>query len=94
MELLQVLDGADPMDLFAWTQAVAPRPLNAWGHIDFRTRATREWFERWEALIRAAIDMIDAGLAEVVIDEPGQPFEVGITEAGRGYLAETQAPLP
>ena len=43
MELLEILDGADPMDLFAWTEAVAPPPLNARGHVDYRTRATREW---------------------------------------------------
>jgi hypothetical protein len=89
-ELLGVLDGADPMDLFAWTQAVAPPPLNAHGHIDFRTRATRQWFERWEALMRASIGLIDAGLAEA-IQERGEPEQITITTAGRGYLAEMRA---
>jgi hypothetical protein len=89
-ELLEVLDGADAWGLFAWTQAVAPPPHNAWGHLDFRTRAARQWFERWEALMSAALDMIDAGLAEAT-QEPGEPEQITITEAGRGYLAEMRA---
>ena len=90
-ELLEVLDGADAMDLFAWTQAVAPQPRNAWGHVDFRTRAARQWFERWEALMSAALDMIDAGFAEFVGQADGEPAQFGITEAGRRYLAERRA---
>lgn len=90
-KLLEILDGAGPMDLFAWTQAIAPPPLNARGHIDFRTRAARQWFDRWEALMRASIDMIETGLAEVADETPGQPYKVAITDAGRGYLAEMRA---
>ena len=85
-ELLEILDGADPMDLFAWTEAVAPPPLNAWGHIDYRTRATREWHPRWIELLRASIGLIEAGLAEAT-QEPGEPEQITITDAGRRYLA-------
>ena len=90
-ELLGILDGADPMDLFAWTEAVEPPPLNAWGHIDFRTRAAREWFPRWIELVRASVGLMEAGLAEVVDETPGESELIGITEAGRRYLAETWA---
>ena len=41
--------------------------------------------------MRASVDLIDAGLAEVVDETPGQPFTVAITDAGRGYLAEMRA---
>lgn len=88
VELLGILDGADPMDLFAWTQAVEPPPLNAWGHIDFRTRAAREWFPRWTDLVRASIGLMEAGLAEVVAQVPGESQLIAITAAGRRYLAE------
>jgi hypothetical protein len=90
-ELLAILDGADPMGLSAWTEAAAPKPLNAHGHIDFRTRATRQWFERWEALMRAAIDTIDAGYAEFVGQADDEPEQFAITDAGRRYLAEMRA---
>ena len=90
MELLAILDGADPLGLTAWTHAVAPPPLNAWGHIDFRTRVTRQWFERWEALMHAALDAIDAGYAEYMGQGDDEPDQFAITEAGRRYLARTR----
>ena len=79
------------MDLFEWTEAVAPPPRNAHGHIDYRARATREWHPRWIELMRAAVGLIEAGLAEVVTDVPGGPLEVAITEAGRRYLNQARA---
>jgi hypothetical protein len=87
-ELLEALDGAVCMGLFDLAETLAPPPLNAHGHIDFRTRAARQWFGRWEAVLRAAIDLIDAGLAVAVSDSPTQ---LGITEAGRRYIAEMRA---
>ena len=91
VELLEVLDGAEPIDLFAWTQAVAPPPLNGYGHIDHRTRATREWCPQWFDLVRASIDLMEAGLAEVVAQPPGESELIAITDAGRRYLAEMRA---
>ena len=94
MELLEILDGADPAmptSVTALAMAAAPPPLNAGGHIDFRTRAAREWYPRWEDLANASIDLIDAGLAEVVDEAPGLPYKLAITDAGRGYLAEMRA---
>lgn len=79
------------MALWDLTHMAAPRPLNAWGHVDFRTRAAWQWFERWEALMSAALDMIDAGFAEFVGQADGEPAQFGITTAGRRYLAETRA---
>lgn len=92
VELLGILDGAARMSLLDLTTTAAPQPRNARGHIDFRTRAARQWFERWDALMGAALDMIDAGLAEVLIPADGcNPDEIGITDAGRDYLAEMRA---
>ncbi len=91
-ELLGILDGTVCMSLLDLTKTIAPQPLNARGHIDFRTRAARQWFEQWDALMGAALDMIDAGLAEVLIPADGcNPDELGITDAGRRYLAEMRA---
>jgi hypothetical protein len=91
-ELLAILDGGVCTTLTGLARAAEPPPLNAYGHVDFRTRAARQWFERFEALLDAGLDMIDAGLAEVVIEADGyHSYEVGITDAGRRYLAEIRA---
>lgn len=92
VELLAILDGGGGTSLTGLARAAEPPPLNGYGHVDFRTRAARQWFERFEALLDAGLDMIDAGLAEVVIEADGyHPYEVGITDAGRRYLAEMRA---
>jgi hypothetical protein len=91
-ELLEVLDGVACMDLHKLAEAVAPPPLNDRGRVDGRTRAGRRWHEQMCELIYAACQLEQGGLAETVIESDGsRPFEIGITDAGRRYLAEMRS---
>lgn len=87
-ELLEVLDGTACMAVYELVRAVAPPPLGARGYVDGRTRAGREWAKLTIDLWSASVDLIDAGFAELVADSP---MRLGITEAGRRYLAEMRA---
>ena len=90
-KLLEILDGTASATLMGMADAVEPKPLNARGHIDFRTRAAKQWFPRWEDLVMAGCLLIEAGLAEVLDPADGtHPDVVGITAAGRRYLAEAK----
>jgi hypothetical protein len=92
-ELLEVLDCGVCMAIHELARAVAPPPLGANGRVDGRTRAGRAWAERMVDLFGASIELIDAGFAVVVAesDGRGRSTQLGITEAGRRYLAEMRA---
>jgi hypothetical protein len=90
--LLAVLDGVTCMCPSDLAHVIAPPPLNARGHVDGRTRAGRIWHEQTVGLIYEALQLIGAGLATVVLEADGvNPVEIGITDAGRRYLAEMRA---
>lgn len=91
-EMLELLDGAVCASLTDLANMAAPKPRNAWGHVDFRTRVAREWFGRWEELVGAGFAMLEAGFAEILVPADGcHPDQVGITTAGRRYLAGMRA---
>lgn len=87
-ELLEVLDGSGACLVHELVRAVAPPPLGARDYVDRRTRAGRRWIEQALDLRSASLDLIDAGFAELVADSP---MRLGITAAGRRYLAEMRA---
>jgi hypothetical protein len=90
--LLEVLDGVACMPVYQLAHAVAPPPLNDRGRVDGRTRAGRGWHERVRELVYTALDVEQAGLARVVMHADGlHPDEIGITDAGRRYLAEMRS---
>jgi hypothetical protein len=90
--MLEALDGIPCMSVHALAWSVAPPPLNAHGHVDGRTRVGKAWLKQVLDLIEASLDLRDAGLAEVVVEsDGGRPYEIGITDAGRRYLAQMRA---
>ena len=74
-------------------EALYPPPLNPrTGQMDFRTRAAREWFPHFHAVMFVWSDLIRAGLVEVVIPADGvHPDVFVVSEAGRRWLGEHDA---
>ena len=90
--LLEVLEGVTCLDVAALAESIAPRPGKPGGRVDGRTREGRAWREQMLELAFAAFELMQAGLAEVIMPADGRhPNEMGITDAGRRYLAEMRA---
>jgi hypothetical protein len=70
-------------------EAMYPPPLNAQGHLDFRTRATRDWSCHFQAVMRVWIDLVEAGLVEIIIPADGLHGDLfTVSEAGYRWLVE------
>lgn len=69
------------------TSPFVPRMVTCDGRIDEQVMLACAL--RTEDIIRAISELVVMGYAEVVISEG--PWELGITDAGRRYLAELQA---
>jgi hypothetical protein len=90
--LLEILDGVAHMEAFALAEVIAPPPLNSRGRVDGRTREARAWYEQISDLVIAVLQLEQAGLVAVIIKADGaHPNKVGITDAGRRYLADMRA---
>lgn len=70
-------------------EAMYPASLNARGHLDFRMRTTRDWFCHFQAVMRVWVDLVEAGLVEIIIPADGIHGDLfTVSEAGHRWLAE------
>ena len=79
-------------ELFPLAESLYPPPLGPSGHVDNRTRVAHDWHSRRMAVMRVWIDLIEAGLVEIIIPADGlHPDLFRVSEAGRRWLAEHDA---
>jgi hypothetical protein len=79
-------------EIFPLAEVMYPPSLGRNGHVDNRTREAREWHRHWLAVMRVWIDLVEAGLVEIIIPADGMhPDLFRVSEAGRRWLTEHTA---
>ena len=76
-------------EVFELAEALYPPPLDVSGHVDFRTRAAREWNRHRLAVVRVWVDLVEAGLVEIIIPADGMHGDLfRVSKAGHRWLVE------